>query len=145
MSQKNLTFKPSGAHAFAALFCLACLWPAAEARAISISINSITNLGTNTANFSTNNSTNAGEWINAVSTINSGTSLPEAVAAAVTGSTRYAGVLGSDSDALNFASRSDNSTSAYQVTFTVTPDFATTVYNLKIDSGFHGALVNREE
>ncbi len=116
------------------------------ASAISITINSLAKLAGDTANKSQNNSTNAGEWLSSVSTVTAGTnSGPDALAGVAIAKTRYAGVLGSDSDALNFASRADSSTSSYRLSFTVTPTAATTVYNLAIATSWLGALVNRDE
>jgi len=110
-----------------------------------VTINSVTKNAGNTADYNNNNSANDGEFQSAVSTISSGAITPDAVFATALAKTRYASVLGSDAQALNFASRSDNATSNYTVIFTVTPQFALTTYSLQIDTSRLGALVVRNE
>jgi hypothetical protein len=126
--------------AIAALFALLN-----EAKAIQITINSISKNAGETANYSQNNSTNAGEWQSATSILSAGGSAPDVINNTVSGSTRYASVLGSDSNAANFGARGDSATTNYQVTFTVTPTNPLSTYSLQIDTRRLGALVNRDE
>jgi hypothetical protein len=121
------------------------LIPLADARAIMVTINSITKNGANTADFNNNNAANEGEFVSTVATLASGAFTPDAVFATALAKTRYAAVLGTDTQALNFASRTDNATSSYTVVFTVTPQFAFTTYSLQIDTSRMGALVIRNE
>lgn len=121
------------------------VFPLAEAKAIMITINSVVKNAGDTGNYSQNNSANAGEWQSQTSILSSGANTPDVVSAAVQAKTRYASVLGSDSNALNFGARSDSANTNYSVTFTVTPQFLVTTYSLQIDTARLGALIVREE
>ena len=120
------------------------LLTAPQAKAITLTVTSLVKLGGDTGNYVQNNSANAGEWQSAISTLNAGGSKIDTLGQTISGATRYAAVLGSDSDALNFASRNDSATSNYRVAFTVSAPIGYT-YDLKIDTRFIGALVNRNE
>lgn len=131
--------------ALAGVACAAVLCTAHEAQAITITVTTVTKLAGDTANYVQNNSTNAGEWQSTVAaTKASDTAANNDVLPTVTAATRYASVLGSDSDALNFGSRNDSATSNYRVTFTVSAPIGYT-YSVKIDTKFLGYLVNRDE
>jgi len=121
------------------------LIPLANASAIMVTINSVTKDGANTADFNSNNSTNEGEFASTVATVASGAFTPDAIFASALAKTRYAAVLGTDVQALNFASRTDNATSSYTVVFTVTPQFNASTYSIQIDTSRLGALVVRNE
>lgn len=130
--------------ALAGVACAVVLLTAPDAKAITLTVNSVVKTASDTANYINNNSNSAGEWQSAVSTLNAGSSKVDFLGQTVTGATRYASVLGSDTDPLQFATRTDNATSNYSVQFTVSAVTGYT-YSLAIDTKFLGYLVNRNE
>lgn len=129
--------------ALAGVACAAVLLTAPEAKAITITVDSILKTG-DTGNYVQNNTANAGEWQSKVYTNNAGGSAADTVSATVNAATRYAAVLGSDSNAGNFGARGDSATSNYTVQFTVSAASGVT-YDVVIDTSFIGYLVNRNE
>jgi hypothetical protein len=129
----------------AALAALAAIWPASQAHAISISIDSIIKLGSNTATgIYGPSSQRQSSYDSAVSVLNPGTSDLDVVGNTVTASTRYASTQTSDGDGLFQGAASLAATASYEVKFTVTPGI-NTIYDLVIDTSRIGAFVIRDE
>ncbi|MBL9123155.1 MAG: PEP-CTERM sorting domain-containing protein [Planctomycetaceae bacterium] len=131
--------------AVAGVACAAVLLTAPEAKAITITVNSITKLGGNTATGVVGSSNRRSSYDSAVSITNAGTSTADSVGASVTGGTRYASTQTSDANGVFVGSASLTATASYQVVFTVTPGLAGTVYDLEIDTSRIGAFVIRDE
>jgi hypothetical protein len=120
---------------------------ASPARAITISIDSITKLPGNTTSsgsYSSGANRSSG-FDSAVSVPNPGGTKADTVGASVNAQTRYAWTQSSDSDAAAFGSEIFTGTSYYEVKFTVSPGSLSTVYDVKIDTARIGALVVRNE
>jgi hypothetical protein len=142
--------------ALAALAVCSAVWPASQANAISINIDSITKVAPNTPtalyyNNSTGGNLNTtpngnrqSSYDSQVSVLNGGTSAADIVGAVVNGQTRYASTQTSDSDG-NFAGDSTlEATANYQILFTVNAPL-NAVYDLQIDTSRIGAFVIRDE
>jgi hypothetical protein len=130
--------------AMAALAVCSAVWPAGQANAISLSIDSITPLAGNTATGIYNSGNRQSSYDSAASVLNAGTSAADLVGAAVTGGTRYASTQTSDSESV-FSGASDlTATASYQILFTVNAPL-NAIYDLEIDTSRIGAFVVRQE
>ena len=131
--------------AFAALAVLSAAWPASQAHAISISIDSIIKLGSNTATgIYGPSSQRQSSYDSAVSVLNAGSSALDAVGNTVAAQTRYASTQTSDGDGFFQGAASLSTTASYEVKFTVNSGLGTT-YDLTIDTSRIGAFVVRDE
>jgi hypothetical protein len=142
--------------ALTALAVCAAVWPASQANAISLSIDSITKIAPNTntavyynnntgGNYNvTGNSQRQSSYDSAVSVLNLGTSAADVVGAAVTGGTRYASTQTSDSDGIAQGDATLEAMASYQVLFTVNAPL-NSIYDLQIDTSRIGAFVMRDE
>jgi hypothetical protein len=142
--------------ALAALAVGSAVWPASQAHAISLSIDSITKIApnTNTAVYYNNNTggnynlsgnnQRQSSYDSAVSVLNLGTSAADVVGAAVTGGTRYASTQTSDADGFAQGDSTLEAMASYQVLFTVDAPL-NAIYDLQIDTSRIGAFVMRDE
>jgi hypothetical protein len=142
--------------ALAALAVCSAIWPANQAEAISISIDSITKISpnTNTAVYFNNNtggnynlsgsSQRQSSYDSQVSILNAGTSSADVLSAAVTAGTRYASTQTSDADGFLVGDATLETTARYQILFTVNAPL-NVVYDLQIDTARVGAFVVRDE
>ncbi len=118
--------------------CVATMWLATQAQALTISGVTIANNAGNTANFSTDTSGRHAEFNNALSVLDAGGTTLDLVGAVVDARTRYASITSADTGSFSLG-QVIAATSDYRITFTITaPAFVS--YDLAIDTSRVGAL-----